>query len=79
MRTRSTGSWWVLAAAFLLCAALLVPPAGARSDLPAGGTFVDEACVVDGNLVSGRTYHDHGQYVGVWIEMLKEEREVAES
>jgi protease I len=37
-----------------------------------GGTFVDEACVVDGNLVSGRTYHDHGQYVGKWIAMLKE-------
>ncbi|MHC4083982.1 MAG: DJ-1/PfpI family protein [Planctomycetota bacterium] len=40
-----------------------------------GGTFVNEACVVDGNLVSGRTYHDHGQYVGVWIKMLKEARE----
>lgn len=37
-----------------------------------GGTFVNEACVVDGNLVSGRTYHDHGKYVGVWIKMLKE-------
>jgi protease I len=41
-----------------------------------GGTFVNEACVVDGNLVSGRTYHDHGHYVGVWIKMLKEAREV---
>jgi len=40
-----------------------------------GGTFVNEACVVDGNLVSGRTYHDHGQYVGVWIKMLKDARE----
>jgi protease I len=29
-----------------------------------GGTFVNKSCVVDGNLVSGRTYHDHGQYVG---------------
>jgi len=27
-------------------------------------------CVVDGNLVSGRTYHDHGHYVGVWLKML---------
>ena len=35
-----------------------------------GGIFVDEPCVVDGNLVSGRTYHDHGHYVGKWIEML---------
>ena len=42
-----------------------------------GGTFVNEACVVDGNLVSGRTYHDHGKYVAVWIKMLKEAREAA--
>ena len=26
-----------------------------------GGIFVDEPCVVDRNLVSGRTYHDHGK------------------
>jgi protease I len=37
-----------------------------------GGIFVDAPCVIDGNLVSGRTYHDHGQYVGPWIRMLKE-------
>jgi len=35
-----------------------------------GGTFVDEPCVVDGNLVSGRTYHDNGKYVGEWIRLL---------
>ena len=35
-----------------------------------GGIFVDQACVVDGNLVSGRTYHDSGAYVGPWIELL---------
>jgi len=40
-----------------------------------GGTFVDEPCVVDGNLVSGRTYHDHGRYVGEWVRMLKEARQ----
>jgi len=39
-----------------------------------GGTFVNEACVVDGNLVSGRTFHDHGFYVGKWMELLKAER-----
>jgi len=43
-----------------------------------GGTFVDEPCVVDGNLVSGRTYHDHGHYVGVWIKMLIEARTSAQ-
>jgi len=26
--------------------------------------------VIDGNLVSGRTYHDNGHYVGAWINLL---------
>ena len=37
-----------------------------------GGIFVDEPCVIDGNLVSGRTFHDHGSYVGPWIKLLEE-------
>ncbi|HTK78497.1 MAG TPA: DJ-1/PfpI family protein [Gemmataceae bacterium] len=40
-----------------------------------GGVFVNEPCVVDGNLVSGRTYQDHGHYVGVWMRMLREYRD----
>lgn len=39
-----------------------------------GGIFVNEACVVDGNLVSGRTFHDHGYYMGAWMKLLDEER-----
>ena len=47
-----------------------------RFDLEAvGGTFVDEACVVDGNLVSGRTWHDHGKYMRSFIELLLRERD----
>jgi protease I len=42
-----------------------------------GGVFVDQPCVVDGNLVSGRTYRDHGHYVGRWIRMLEEARDAA--
>lgn len=42
-----------------------------------GGIFVDEPCVVDGNLVSGRTFHDNGQYVGPWIRLLEEARDQA--
>jgi len=38
-----------------------------------GGTFVNEPCVIDGNLISGRTYHDHGHYMGPWIKLLEEE------
>jgi protease I len=39
-----------------------------------GGTFVNEPCVVDGNLVSGRTYHDHPHYIPQWMKLLNEER-----
>ena len=42
-----------------------------------GGIFVNEPCVVDGNLVSGRTYHDHGHYMGVWMKMLDGARKAA--
>jgi len=38
-----------------------------------GGVYVNEACVIDGKLVSGRTFHDNGHYVGPWIKMLEEE------
>jgi protease I len=43
-----------------------------RFDLEAcGGIYEDAACVVDGNLVSGRTYHDNGRYLGPWIRLLE--------
>ena len=40
-----------------------------------GGIYVNKPCVVDGNLVSGRTFHDHGQYMGAWIKLLLAERQ----
>jgi protease I len=40
-----------------------------------GGIFVNKPCVIDGNLVSGRTFHDHGFYVAPWIKMLEEARD----
>lgn len=42
-----------------------------------GGTFVNEPCVIDGNLVSGRTYHDNGHFIGPWIKMLEEQAKLA--
>ena len=36
-----------------------------------GGIFVDEAYVVDGNMVSGRTWHDHGHVMREWMAMLR--------
>lgn len=44
-----------------------------------GGTFVNEPCVVDGNLVSGRTFHDHGHYMGAWMKLLDEARDAADA
>ena len=38
-----------------------------------GGIFVHEPCVIDGNLVSGRTFHDHGRYMGAWMRLLNAE------
>jgi len=39
-----------------------------------GGIFENKACVIDGNLVSGRTYHDHGYFIGAWIKLLLAQR-----
>ena len=39
-----------------------------------GGIYVNEPCVIDGNLVSGRTFHDNGHYVGPWIKLLEAAR-----
>tara|TARA_B100000809_G_scaffold39771_1_gene34759 strand:+ start:4110 stop:4697 length:588 start_codon:yes stop_codon:yes gene_type:complete len=40
-----------------------------------GGIFVDEPCVIDGNLVSGRVWPDHGKYMKPWMQLLIDERE----
>lgn len=42
-----------------------------------GGTFVDEPCVIDGNLISGRTFHDSGQYFGEYMKLIIAAREAA--
>ena len=35
-----------------------------------GGTFVNEGCVLAGNMVSGRTWHDHHLYMPTFMRML---------
>jgi len=37
-----------------------------------GGSYVDRNCVVDGNLVSGRTWHDNTALLKQFVTMLKE-------
>ncbi len=35
-----------------------------------GAVFVNEPCVVDGNLISGRTWHDHAHFMPEFIRQL---------
>lgn len=42
-----------------------------------GATFVNEACVKDGNMVSGRTWHDNPHYIGEFMRMLKAAQSLA--
>lgn len=44
-----------------------------------GGIYENSPCVVDENLVSGRTFHDHGHYMGAWMDLLEQEREISEA
>jgi protease I len=37
----------------------------------AGATYVDEACVVDGNLVTARTWHDNTPFLKEFLRLLK--------
>ena len=37
-----------------------------------GGSYVDRACVVDGNVVSGRTWHDNTALLRQFVRMLKD-------
>lgn len=36
-----------------------------------GAAFVNERCVRDGNMVSGRTWHDNPYYIGEFMRMLR--------
>ncbi len=36
-----------------------------------GATFVDEPCVVDGNIVCARTWHDNTPFMREFIKLLK--------
>ena len=39
-----------------------------------GGIFVNEGCVMGGNMVSGRTWHDHHLYMPTFMQMLNKHR-----
>ena len=39
-----------------------------------GGIYSEEPTCIDRNLFSGRTWHDHGRFIGHWIQALNEMR-----
>lgn len=39
-----------------------------------GATYVDEPCVVDGNLVTARTWHDNAPFMKAFIKLLNSRR-----
>jgi protease I len=39
-----------------------------------GGTYVNNGCVIEGKMVSGRTWHDQHLYMPVFMRMLAERR-----
>ena len=62
----------ILAAAGLLKGRTVTTVAKCALDVtPFGGTYVDQACVVDGNLVSARTWHDNTALLKQFVAMLK--------
>lgn len=42
----------------------------------AGGTFVDEPAVIDGNMVSARAWPDHPEWMRAFIKMLRDKAPV---
>ncbi len=63
----------IVAAADVIRGKRLATVAKCRYDVEfSGGTYVNDRCVRDGNMVSGRTWHDNPYFVGEWIRMIKE-------
>jgi protease I len=63
----------IVAAAGVLGGRTLTTVAKCALDITqVGGTYVDQPCVTDGNLVSARTWHDNTALFKRFIAMLKE-------
>jgi protease I len=63
----------IAAAAGVLAGRTLTTVAKCALDVTqVGGTYVDRACVVDGNLVSARTWHDNTSLLRQFVRMLKD-------
>ncbi len=62
----------IVAAAGLLSGRTMTTVAKCALDVTqVGGRYVDQPCVVDGNMVSARTWHDNTALLGQFVKMLK--------
>jgi hypothetical protein len=44
-----------------------------------GATYVDQPCVVDGNLVSARTWHDSSAFMKAFLGLLRSPSELSQA
>lgn len=66
---------WVLISAGILKGKTVTSTPGIRDDMRnAGAKWVDEACVIDGNIVSARRPPDLPEYGKALIEVLEKQR-----
>ena len=66
----------IVAAADVIRGKRIATVAKCRKDVElCGAEFVDEGCVRAGNMISGRTWHDHHLYRGEFMKMLGEQSE----
>ena len=64
----------IVAAADVIDGRRMATVAKCRKDIElCGATFVDDGCVIDGNMVSGRTWHDQHRYMRQFMKMLHAE------
>ena len=70
----------IVAAADVIQGKRLATVAKCQKDVEfSGGQYVNESCVRDGNMVSGRTWHDQHHYMREFMKMLREQVELEAS
>ena len=66
----------IVAAADVIAGKRMATVLKCRKDIElCGASFVDDGCVIDGNMVSGRTWHDQHRYMPQFMKMLHVEAE----
>jgi protease I len=64
----------IVAAANVISGKRIATVAKCRFDVElCGATYVDDGCVRDANMVSGRTWHDQHEYMREFMSMLQEQ------